>query len=330
MLDHLDKLFNDYETTILAIESFIHFLTWDDENGGYKNSANSSIGRRMTTTDSNRVSFDVDVTPDIVIQIGDDVGYVAEVKNNLSRVEKSWLRHIEQLERYDDRLFGWWTEDGQISDSCVVLMVHYLRSRSFIDFLDQNLADRHMVFSSPVSIIEYNRVDQVNSFISLRIEWGDILDTTVKSELREGTAIPIEKLLASRSIRKFYDSPPPIEYTMSILWQNIFTPMISEERLNRESRTYSLPVNLDKITNELRSTYGSASRIERDVSFPRRKSVRDAMDAFVSIGLATQPDNDNYTVHFKKLQDPLRKFSKVRDKNGATGDDRYKQLGIDY
>lgn len=330
ILREVEKMIDNYQTTIQAIDSFIHFLTWNVKDKSFHHDASSSIGRRMTTSDLNRISANEDVTPDIVVQYNSTLGYVSEVKNNLPRNQQWWRTVVEQLEKYDDNLMGWWTDDEYISTSCLVLLIHKSRSRIFRDYLEQVINKESITFVQPASIIEYDRSNQVQPFIFLRTEWGDILDATISEALYYGTSIPIEKLFASGSDRKFYDSPPPVEHTMSILWQHIFNQMKSDDDLDKDRNVYFLSISLDEITHGLQKSYGSEGHKERDVTFPKRKSVRDAMDAFVSIGLAERSDDDTYTVHYRRLQKPLNKFCKQREKSKDVDNTIFEQLELDY
>ncbi len=136
LVEDIKEKIEDYESTIRAGQSFISLVTW--ENSHKIEASIYSIGRRMETSGSNLVSPNDEVTPDIVIQRQPDLGYVVEVKKSLSKDRREWEEVAKQIIKYDDELIGWWNlPDEKIKDQCVVLLIHYSRSRDFSDFFEE-------------------------------------------------------------------------------------------------------------------------------------------------------------------------------------------------
>jgi hypothetical protein len=160
-------------------------------------------------------------------------------------------------------------------------------------------------FLSPVSIVEFNRSNEVKEFLFLRLHWGSIKDTTVSKVLTSGCSIPIESVLANPSYgeKKFYDSPPIPEYMMTILWQDIFTEMKQRVEYDQKIKAHPLTVNVESLTLELQKLYGAVGNEPRQITYPRVEWVREALDCFVILKLARKAgDNGNYLVLFKLLR----------------------------
>jgi len=120
---------DDYENTINALLCFISLTTW--EGNQRRPDSYYSFGRRMTTSASNVISPNQDITPDSVIQFLDDLGFIVEAKISLPADESLWSGILAQIKKYDDDLIGWWTQDEHINNHNVILLLHMSRSVSF-------------------------------------------------------------------------------------------------------------------------------------------------------------------------------------------------------
>jgi hypothetical protein len=304
-LEDVNILMENYRTTIHALEAFISMVTWDSSSKQQIPGSLYSIGRRMETSSTNRISPEATVTPDSVIQRNSNIGYVVEAKRSLPQNKNdNWRDVVNQLLKYDDDLTGWWAEDEFINVSCPVLLLHISRSADFSMYIDSLMNANKLDFQRPVSIVEFNRSNEVKEFLFLRLHWGNIEDSTVSMLLTSGCSIPIEKVLANPSYgeKKFYDSQPIPEYMMTILWQDIFTEMKRRVEYDQKNKVYPLKVNIESVTLELQKLYGAEGNEPRQITYPRVEWVRDALDCFVKLKLARKTgDNGNYLILFKQL-----------------------------
>ena len=122
-LDQVKEKIDEYEGTIHAIQAFVSLTTWDKLVGLRVADTEFSFGRRMETSSGNRVSPDSDVTPDVVIQVGSNLGYTIEVKYSLPKDTEYWSDTANQLLKYDDDLVGWWTKSEHINSRCTALLI---------------------------------------------------------------------------------------------------------------------------------------------------------------------------------------------------------------
>lgn len=320
-IDKIHEEIEDYKTTVKTLQAFVGLVTWKD--GTRIPDSRYSLGRRMDTSDNNVIAPNTTVTPDAVIQRSEDVGFVVEAKKTLPANQEYWEGVVDQLRKYDDDSIGWWTLNERILESSVVLLIHSPLSRKFSSFVDSRLSEEPNLFHGKVCFVDFGRTLDVKEFLLLRSEWGDVGDSEVAEKLRVGVSVPMEELVVSYGTWKFYDSPPPTEYLMEVLWQHIFTPMKSEAEFDEASRCWPLYVNVEDLTRDVQDLFGSQGGEPREVEYPQRDWVKLALEALVRLELAKPKENGEYIVLFRELRgDVIERFARQRTK-------RAKQEGPD-
>jgi hypothetical protein len=285
----------------------------------------------MDTSTNNSISKNEVVTPDGVIQRTENLGYIIEAKKSLPDNDGLWLSIVRQLQKYDDDLLGWWTDDERISTSSVILLIEISRAMAFSRYLLDLQEIEGVNFSNPFAVVEFTRADEVDQYLFIRKHRGEIaIDSdNRKRVLDDGVKVPMEKVVGTYGEKKFYDSEPVTEHTMLILWQVLFTEKKSETQYNEQERAWLIPVHLDDLKADLQRLYGSQGSEPRGVEFPLTEWVRKAMDAFVVLNLASKGnENKEYTVHFRRIKgDVLERFVGHRSVKKATLDtSKAKQL----
>lgn len=332
-LTQVKERIDEYQGTVHAIQAFVSMTTWDKQTRQKRSDANFSLGRRMATSSQNRVSPNSEVTPDVVIQVGNKLGYTLEVKYSMPKDKQHWVDDANQLLKYDDDLKGWWTRNESISDHCNALLIEQGRVVRFVEYLEEWMKENQIGFSLTTSVIQFSKSDNAYPYYFLQSRWGEILDDALSARLKYGEKIPIEKVVGTYGHKKFYDTEPPaIEFTMSVIWQDIFTPDGIAGQHDKRLGGIPLYVNLDGLTLELQRLFGQTSDTPRDVEFPRKDWIRTAMDEFVNIGLARRlednPDRYDYLVIFRQIKKELLEyFVESRKKTLAKGP-KAKQLNL--
>lgn len=317
-LESVTEGISNYRTTIKVLQAFTSLITWDVSSNGQIPGSQFTVGRRMDTSPKNKIQPDNYVTPDVVIQRTQNLGYVVEVKSALSQnLYNNWLDHVHQLQTYDDDLTGWWNDDGKIDTSCVVLLLEVTRSIPFKKYVDDLIQKGELTFIRPISIVDYSRPPSVKEFWFLRKIWGSIEDDDISNRLENGISVPIEKVVGNPFYgeKKFYDTVPPVEeYTMEILWQDIFNERRQSVDFDEKLQAWPIQVNVSELTKELQRLYGSEANMEREAKFPLNKWVQSALDAFVWLKLARKEENDDYIILFRLIikEDIISYFFKWR------------------
>jgi hypothetical protein len=329
-IDDVREKVEEYETTIMALQAISQIIISKYPIEKNSKKINVSIGRMMSTSNTNRIKPANSVTPDIIIQIGDAWGMVGEVKRSMPlNLDDRWKNTVKQIEKYDDTLQGWWTQTGNLSESNVALLIEVDRSVEFSRYL-QSLIDAKEIqdFNNPTSIIEFFKKQEVKQFLHIRKIWGKIIPSDLQDFLESGKSISVEGLIDRQ---RFYDSEPEVvEYTMVLLWQNVFNKLRMDSKFDENQKAWLIEINSGELTEYLQKLYGNMATEHRERTFPRKKWIVKALNAFVELGLATSTqDRDIFIIKFRKLSrgDIFEKFYKHRNiKSKKSGD--IKQLEL--
>lgn len=306
----LEKI-DDYAQTLEAMISFSHVLRYDDKIKNFRPNSYSFIARKMNTTKNNRINPEIEVTPDLIVQLNRNYGIITEAKKSLPQNQKFWKRKFDQLEKYDDNLQGWKTENEYIDTSDLVLIVHYKISVEVSDYIDKRIKNNSLVFDRNFSLIAFQRSQNRKLTITLAKSYGDLSNTNLDNRFRKIVRVPYDELIIHFNRIKFYDDKPELPYIMDILWNNVFNqyPQIEEFMEAKGKKIINIRVNINDLTEKLRiqfSDYLEGDR--RQKAIPATKWIREAMEMFVKLNYAKKNGNDDYIVKYKNLQMPLEKF----------------------
>lgn len=314
ILIQIDKEVNSYQDTVWGLLAFAHEMLWDDPSRCPGDDDRSCFGRKMTTSPSNRISPDTDVTPDLVVQINDDLGYVAEAKIGLCPANSDDALEYRQICKYDDDLTGWFTDDEKISNHDVVLLVHETRQIDVEDDISSHISSGSLSLSRRFAVVGFARLQQVDEFIHLRRGFGELSDPVKDDKLRRAVQIKCEYLAAkSENDYLLYDDPPPLPILMTLLWEDTFHTLVSLPDYVQQ-RTRGNPViviSANELTEEVSNRMYPYMRDDhRRPSIPRVKWIRNALDGFVKLGWAKIDDSGNYEIELNLRRNPYGQFRK--------------------
>jgi hypothetical protein len=289
-----------YERTISTIICFDSAVRWIDEERNYLDGSYFLPCRRLSKPENGG-----DVTPDIVIQLSAESGVVAEVKMTAS-TENDFGKAHAQMKKYDQDLMGWKTDDERIGTHDLALLVDDLRRNAARDYFEGNDG-----FVRRMALVACAIQRQAREICKIEKYYGNFTDQRVELKLRNPVAVSLEALIGRISAVKFYDGEPPLEYTMVVLWLNVFPEL--KERETKE-RDQALVVDCGEVTEILREKYSFGQEDRRQPKIPKQSWVKKALDAFVSIDYA---DRDRTNVNryqikysYGKRGDLLSLFSK--------------------
>jgi hypothetical protein len=223
-LKTLKARIEEYRTTVDALLCFVSLTTWGGEE--QKKGSHYSFGRHMKTSSGNPVSPNDEVTPDIAIQVSEAEAYICEAKIDLPKDQKYWASELEQLQKYDDDLTGWWTHDETIDAHDLILLIDISRSSQLAKYVEMQYAKKSP-FKKMAGFIGFNRYQRVDENILFQLEWGGVTEPRLRKRLEDHVAVPLEKVIASFGNRKFYDQKPEPEYLMEVMWSHLFTEKMS-------------------------------------------------------------------------------------------------------
>jgi hypothetical protein len=310
----LQKILNeveDYEETVIAIVTFSHEVCWDRINKLTMPNSLFMIGRRMGRIDANK-NKEHALTPDIVIQLNNNYGIVAEVKKNFPSEKSHWGDTFEQISSYDANLIGWATIDESIKNYDLSLLTHITRKVDITDYYKEQRAKGKYRFRKNFAIVSFNRGTEGKEYMYLEKHYGKFSNSDLNERLRKVVPIPLEKVLPLYQI-KFYDAPPPIPYLLNILWAYIFPQFLSQESDISELKKHPIiKLNVTELTERLQNQFSQMRNDARQQEIPRQDWIKEAMEALVRLKLARKhADGPNsYEVDFKPIRNPLHSFAK--------------------
>jgi len=314
--DDVRRKVEEYETTIMALRALCNIIIDFHQSDKQQRESRVSYGRRMDTSTSNKIHPNNNATPDAIIQIGDDWGMIVEAKRTMPKNENNrWRDTVDQMRKYDDTLHGWWTKDGLLTASNLALLVDSDRSIDFSRYI-QSLINGNDIeqFQNPTGIYEFYKKQEVKQFLHIRKIWGSAEPQNLNRKMESGKSVSVEGLIEGQ---RFYDQEPEaVEYIMVLLWQIVFTERYLVSKFDEYSKVWLVEVELDELTEYLQNLYGNKSNEARERTYPKKKWIQKALEAFLIMGLADRTSKkDVYKIKFKKLKgvDLFQRFYKHRE-----------------
>lgn len=284
---------DNYEQNIFAIVSLGHIIEYDCKGEAF-------IAPSMLTSSSNVVSKSTSVTPDFRGEI-QQYGIIGEIKRLFPMDKSRWEEDLQQLKKYDDDLTGW---KGKIPNHDVAVITDYLRSYDLWDYITKMIEDGKIdKFDRNFSVLEFIRKQDHTVFFTIKRAYGEISNPELRAKLNPGVGIAMHNIIQKISRIRFYDSKPPIVYTMTIIWDHIFKsiPQEMEFRDAQGRKILSIDVDLKKVLDELRAHYCP----QENPNVLEESWVKEALNTLSDIGLAKRNKTlkDRYSIKFHRLKD---------------------------
>lgn len=309
---------DDYKDTVFALIGFANFFRFDSDTRTMNENVKVAQGRRMQTSNLNKVSPGNVVTPDLIIQLDETKGVAAEVKISFPRNNDHWEDDFKQLLKYDDDLEGWWTENKKITNHDIVLLPHQSRAAAVEEYFREKTESGEITFERPFAIVEFNRSDQRNVYYFFRKMYGEItVSAELSNQLKYGIEVPLDILLSHYERHKIYDTKPPMPYFLLILWENVILRWASDkpefERVRKNSKL-TIGTNINAITKELYEYCSfkgfNFTEEEHQPKMPLKIWVIDAINSLVKFNFAKWLNQSEGTceIYFKKYDEVYKLF----------------------
>lgn len=247
-----------------------------------------------------------EVTPDMSLEVtgGRLAGYRAinEVKSRYPTHEPALRRLARQLQQYDDIRPGWSLPDVRHRPGPpaydLILTVPADQAADYANNLPGYLRTCGVVITREFCIVGFG-LDSSDGDERLHTKkvYGRLSIPDIDRVLAKGDALDMYGLLDELAPIKFYDSNPPIPYTMSILWSRVFLGMIhgKKRRDVRRGRTVKISVTIERL-HKLVSKFAPPSN-------PRcikTSWVTAALDKFVAVKLARKAKEGEYEIWYRQ------------------------------
>lgn len=109
--------------------------------------------------------------------------------------------------------------------------------------------------------------------------------------------IPMWKVMVKMDQLKFDDSHPPVEYTMTVLWDHVFSKFVHGKKLRtlRDGKDVSIRVSMGQITDRIKSFSPHTNRDCVCASW-----IRDAMSMFEKMNVASGEVDGLFNITYRK------------------------------
>ena len=310
---------NDYLYSLQTLATLTNIFEYNFQG-------TSIQGKRLITSNHNTIQPNTPITPDLVTEFDksqkfNDYGVVMELKTDLPLERKHWEQTVQQLKKYDDDLTNW---NSNVSKHDVALVTIPPRIFDFIQYVESSEMISRYKFDRNLIVVSSSPMHQANAFIFVEKRHGKFLHEEIDIKFSKGVPVAELHILPQLRRMKFYDSKPPLIYTMLIIWNDVFNQYLDVEKIRELDRKRSITfvITLQDVIDKLNEFTPITNTDCVDNEW-----VREAMNAFKEIGIATSLHLGPNTFEIKMMKPTeevrdwlISKFEELEKKKAGTLD----------
>jgi hypothetical protein len=228
------------------------------------------------------------LTPDITtLYSNNSKGLVFELKYSLSADPRSVKDELLELEKYKDITGGWTVKPVQEHD--FTLVCHMNDAKRAVDAAKEIYSDgngffdpsRFSIWSWTITAVRGNEREEEMRIIHM---YGATRNKPLQQLVRQtaGIALPEKVLTMLRFTQLFVRQRPPVQYTMVLLLQNVFTAL-PPPPFRGEARDYH--ADLDTVYQKTNALFPPWWESDVRTVQVKKDWVREALDKMVEIDL---------------------------------------------
>lgn len=307
-LEAIEREINEYEGSALAMVGFASLYEFDPASKGRRGDIRVLQGRRFETSEGNPIRTRIQVTPDLAIQVGADMGSIAELQIGLPRDEGHWASSLEQIRKYDDDLLGWVTGTEKLDRHDIIYLIEVNRGPRFAEYVGEQSTAGGWVFQRPFAVVSFTRSNlQLKEFLQYRLETGAMLDAGLAGRLKHVISVPLVHSAVGYSARKLWDCRPPDCYLLFLAWQDVVLPKAADSAAYARAHVnapVTVELNVEEVQRTLEQYYSftPTNGDPRQPTVPDRSWIRSALGLLHNDGVLTWTDQTQgmAKVRFKK------------------------------
>lgn len=304
---------DNYSQTVQALKALANELCWREDSRRIDPAACYWLGRTMVTSASNRVSPNTSVTPDLLLQLSDGFGVIAEAKLALSRNGKYRLPRLKEIVKYDDDLTGWDTASGQIDLHDLIVLVHLSQAVDVGDDYVAMIKGGQITIGRKLAVIGFAIIEQAQTWLSLKLEHGELTRQDKAKKLRKMVNIGLDRIAALPRLAsmQLYDAAPPPPYLMNLIHTTVLSSLTDQELIDlRDTTEVIKTVSATDLRAQPAEEHGPGIQGTRVPEIPRKSWVVDAMRRLQKMGWIRKADASYEHVEYivKRRKKPLDQF----------------------
>ena len=238
------------------------------------------------------------VTPDIVATFDNgQKGLILELKWSLPYDEKLLEKEIKELKKYSVPCSNWRHLGDKVDSQDLILVCHIDDAQRVVDLigkLSKDDSQSHLAkegFAVWSWTITPPKKGERKEELRLFAVYGGTRNRKIEELIRQASGIlfPEDALTFLRFTFTFIKEKPPLQYTMTILIQNI----LSTFQRNPEREDYD--IHTDMIYERSKSFFPSCRDPDSTSVQIKRKWIREALEKLCELGLCKKvPDKDDW------------------------------------
>ena len=249
------------------------------------------------------------LTPDITtLYDNDSKGLLFDMKYSLPRELQNTKSELLELEKYKNAKKGWGIS-GTVSSIDFVLVCHMEDAKRATDAAREIYRETSKPFFSSGSLsiwswaIGLSRADEKKEEMRLLPIYGSSKNPKLQAMIQQpaGILLPEEVLTALRFTQVFVRQRPPVQYTMSILIQNVFSAL-PPIPLSLASPAKDYVVNLDTISQKVNVLFPPWWEADTKTVQVKRGWIKEAMDTLAKVQMIDVVDRstESYRISPRK------------------------------
>jgi hypothetical protein len=260
-------------------------------------SKNPNIARFIGIEHNLQNSNGTIVTPDIVATFDSDrKGLMFEMKWSLPLDDELLEKEIKELKKYAIPSTNWRKDIHEVDTQDLILICHIDDVKRVIEMvknLSQNADQSHLAqegFAVWSWTITPSKAGERKEELRLFPVYGKTRNQKIEELINQpgGILIPEGVLTYLRFTFTFIKEKPPIQYTMTVLIQNI----LSTFQRSPERESYN--IHIDSIYERAKTFFPSWHEYDTSTIQMKRRWIREALEELHELGLCDQaPDKDD-------------------------------------
>lgn len=250
-------------------------------------------------------SYSKEVTPDMVVEASrhGQLLYraIVEIKESLPTLPKDWNAVVAQLEKYK-LVAGGWDTDVPDKPHDVMLATGMPHAKKVAAWAGKNRGSGGTGnWLIVVSVVAAKHDGE--ECIEIAKIYGKIAHPKIDRGLSpaQNCRISLNDIVTKVDQMKFYDSYPPIEYTMSILWDHVFSKFVHGKKLKKfkDNKKVLITVSMVQILKKMKTFAPRTNPMCIQQSW-----IKKAMSAFEDMRIVSHDGDGQFTVAYKKHSKP--------------------------
>lgn len=245
-----------------------------------------------------------EVTPDMVVKANSRrFAYraIIEIKESLPALPKNWDAVRVQLEKYKAAACGWDNTAPDVSHD-VMLVTGMRHAKKIVAWArkDRNSSGiGKWLIVIGIAVTKHRGKEEME----IAKVYGKISHPKINSELssERNCRILLNDIVTKLDRMKFYDSHPPVEYTMSILWDHVFSKFIHGKKLKKfkDDKKVLVTISMTQILDTM-----AAFAPRTNPGCIRQSWIKEAMSMFVDMRIVSHEGDGPFTVTYRKRRTP--------------------------